>query len=139
MFAKTALKCLGALPVLVFALALAGCGGGPDGKNSVSGKVTHGGQPVAGTVTFIDGSNKEYASPISPEGKYLIPNLPTGPMKITVKGVPAVPPGPGTKEAMPGVPTASGVAPSPKYAKPDNGLTYDVRAGEQTKDIDLKP
>jgi hypothetical protein len=105
--------------------------------------VTQGGQAVAGTVLFIDSANKEYASPIAADGKYQVIGLPTGTAKIIVKGsgVGGTAPGLGAKdkESMPTAGAAGGVAPNAKYAKPDNGLTYEVKTGEQTYDIELKP
>lgn len=139
MLRTTALKCLGAVPVLVFALALTGCGGGSSGKTSVTGKVTQGGQPVAGSVTFIDSSNKEFGSPIAPDGKYQVFGLATGQAKILVKGATTTTPNtPAMKEAITVGGPSGGVAPNAKYAKADNGLTFDVKAGEQEYNIELK-
>lgn len=141
MFARITLKLFCSASVLLFALAVVGCGkgGNSDGKVTVSGKVTQGGQPVAGTVTFIDSANKEYGSPIT-DGKYQVIGLPVGQAKITVKGAPKLAPPPGGKEAgaMPMGGGAGGVAPNPQYATVAGGLTYDVKAGDQTYDIDLK-
>jgi hypothetical protein len=72
---------LGASCVLAAALALTGCSDGL-ARTSVSGKVTQAGQPVSGTVAFIDATNKEYASPIGADGHYQIVNPPSGKFKI---------------------------------------------------------
>jgi len=73
-----------------------GCPGGDGAKNSVSGKVTLNGKPVAGTVVFIGADNSEVGtSPIGPEGNYTIVNPTPGPVKILVKGKGAAGSGPG--------------------------------------------
>src|SRR5207302_10780696 len=102
---ETVLKCFGVVPILVFAITLTGCGRGSGGPNTVSGTVMYGGQPVTGSVVFIDGANKEHASPIAPDGKYRIPDLPTGSMKVLVRGTPNVAPGPKTKATISPAPT----------------------------------
>lgn len=142
MFARGVVKLVCSVSLFLFVLALVGCSkGGGDGKNTVTGKVTQGGQPVAGTVTFIDSANKEFASPIGADGKYMVIGPATGQAKITVKGAGGglIAPGGKDKDAAPGAGGVSGVAPNARYAKPDNGLTYEVKAGEQTHDIELKP
>jgi hypothetical protein len=141
MLAKRATRFFGGLcAVLLCSLALAGCGSS-NGRNNVSGTVTQGGQPVAGVVTFIDGANKEYASPISAEGKYQVLNLPTGLMKITVKLPPTVAASNTRGSKAPEMPTPTvtkGATPNPKYARADNGLTFTVSGGDQDYNIDLK-
>ena len=135
MLRESILRRLCALPVL--AVALAGCGGSA-GTNTVSGTVTQGGRPVTGSVVFVDGANKEYASPIAPDGKYHVRNLPAGPMKVLVRGTPKVPPGPKTHAAIvPQAPTG-GITPNAKYATAAGGLTVTVTGGDQSYDIDLK-
>jgi hypothetical protein len=138
MFYQSVLKSSATVPLLVFAISLTGCSRGSSGQNSVSGVVTQGGQPVAGSVLFIDSANKEYASPIAPDGKYFVQNLPNGPMKVLVKGMPAVAPGPKTKVPISSIPTNSGVTPNSKYATATGGLTFTVTGGGQSFDIDLK-
>ena len=61
---------LGVLSLLV-TIAL-GCGGSKGSKDSVSGKVTTGGQPVSGTIEFTFADGKTLASPIGEGGKYSI-------------------------------------------------------------------
>ncbi len=107
----------------------------------MSGKVTQAGQPVSGTVAFIDATNKEYASPIGADGHYQIVNPPSGKLKIVVRGMPALPK---TRAPAPGAdlrPLAltGGTAPHRRYSQPNNGLTVDVKDGEQEFDVTLNP
>jgi len=119
-----------------------GCGG-KTGETVVYGKVTLNGQAVDGSVTFIGSDKKESASPIAPDGKYRIINPPLGAVRIVVKGNPKgagmkeLPKGPG--EAPNATGGGSGVPPPKKYENPENGLTYEVKAGEQEHNIELTP
>jgi len=124
-------------------LLVTGCGGGGKGlTNSVSGKVTLGDKNVAGTVYFVY-SDKETVAPIGVDGMYTMSNPPAGQVKILVKGDPGrtvAPPVKGGPE-MPSMGGASqGVNPPAKYASPaTSDLTYEVKTGKQTKDLELKP
>lgn len=63
-------------------LALSGCG---PKKGTVSGNVTFGGKPVVwGTVSLFASDNVQYTGQITPEGTYSIPDVPNGPVRITV-------------------------------------------------------
>ncbi len=123
------------------AVTLTGCGGVGKGgaADSVSGKVTLDGQPVAGEVFFVGSDKKEVGSPIGPEGNYEISNPPKGDVLIVVKGKPGIPSIPGAKAApdLPPPPTATGVAPPAKYGQPNNGLKFTVTGGKQVYDIVL--
>jgi len=124
-----------------------GCGSqGP--KNTVSGKVTLKGDPVAGSVVFIGSDNKEVMTHINPDGTYSVPDPAMGENKVLVKGGavggPAPPVLEGTpkdfKGTMPPTTTTKmGVAPPPKYGSPDNGLSFKVTGGAQKYDIELTP
>jgi len=132
-------------------LALAGCG--PSGPSTlVSGSVTYKDKPVTGEITFIGPDGKDAKAPIL-DGKYSVANPPVGLNKIKITGMggdlapaggggkPPIPKDVGGKDAV--APTTStvgaGVAPPAKYASPDNGLKYEVKAGTQTKDFPLEP
>lgn len=136
-FARTLATCGFATALL----ALLGCGGGGGGsKDSVSGKITHNGQSVAGTVTFVGADKQEHNGPIM-DGKYTVGNLPKGEYQVLVKGItpggtPLVPVK--GEKAAEGAGAASGAAPPEKYSKPGNGLTFTSAGGEQKHDIDLK-
>jgi len=125
-----------------------GCGSGPQGaKNSVSGTVKMGGENVAGTVAFVGSDPNPKETPIKPDGTYQVDDPPTGQVKIVVKGMggpggaPAgVKPAPGGPEmpSMPGM--AKGATPPAKYGSPaSTPLTYDVKPGKQTHNIELTP
>jgi hypothetical protein len=140
---------LGRLLLLAGVLVGAGCGGGGgSAKNEVSGKVTLGEKPVAGTVVFVTSDNKELSGPIGPGGVYTIADPPVGQAKIYIKAAPnsgglIAPP---TTKGGPEIPKdgpvggAAGVAPPAKYTSAaTSGLTFDVKAGKQTYDIPLTP
>jgi hypothetical protein len=122
---------------------LAGCGGGKkedESKPNVSGKVTRGEKPVAGTVFFITADNKEFSANIGPDGSYALADAPVGSVKIYIKpGQALVAPKGGPEMPKDGPTATQGVPPPPKYQSPaTSGLTYDVKAGKQTYDIPLK-
>jgi hypothetical protein len=94
-----------------------------------------------GTVTFLDSSNKFLASSAISDGKYAIKVPVLGPVKITVTTPSSSPGGRGRK-----VPTKSkGGAPisvisiPAKYGSADqSGLTYTVKSGSNTYNIELQ-
>jgi len=122
---------------------VAGCGGQ---KAQVTGKVSYKGTALGnGTVTFHPKVGaRVMGAAIQPDGTYRIDDAPVGEVTITVETVrpahtPPMPPG------MPGAdrmgPTASGkyVPIPPTYKDPAvSTLTYTVKPGEQTYDIELK-
>jgi hypothetical protein len=70
------------LGALCFLLAVSGCG---SRGGTVSGKVTHKGKPVVwGTVSVYASDGVQYPGMITAEGTYSIPNVPSGPVKLTV-------------------------------------------------------
>ena len=125
-------------------VTLAGCGGkGSGAKNTVSGKVTMNGQVVAGQVVFV-GGNKEYPSPIGPDGNYQIIDPPNGEYVVLVKppiGGTISPKGVGGGKGsdLPGTGAGTGTPPPAKYGTAAGGLKFTVSGGEQKNDIDLKP
>jgi hypothetical protein len=126
---------------LAASLSLAvGCGG----RDRVAGKVTLNGAPVkGGVVTFLVGQEQKAGS-INAEGEYVVERPPRGAARVTVQGAATelrmpVPRRAAGKDArqLP-APAASDALPG-KYAKPDNGLTFEVTGGRQTFDIALTP
>ena len=126
-------------------ILIAGCGGG---KGNVTGKVSYKGQPLPyGNVQFST-SGGAFVSEIASDGSYSISGVPTGSAKITVNCQ-----DPGYVEYMKALSSAGRdpKAPKPK-GKPEDfdriptkynsfetsGLTYDVKSGNTTFDIDLK-
>lgn len=134
-------RVIGLVAVACAALALAGCGGKPaDGGDSVSGKVTLNGQPVAGRVAFVGADKKETITVTGPDGRYSIANLPKGELQVFVRS--AALPKPVTPRGVqppPGLPAAVGVAPPARYAQAKHAQKLTVTGGAQTFDIDLKP
>jgi hypothetical protein len=139
-------RLLAALPLLAAIIWAAGCGGGKGKTDSVSGKVTLDGKPVAGEITFICSDGKEFKSPLTQDGGYSIIAPPKGVAKIGVKGMLLGLGGTLKKadskggESLATGPGSSGVAPPAKYADPaKSGLTYDIKGGSETHDIALSP
>jgi len=142
LYRKFTMRLRFAFIVATFLFAL-GCGSGGGGaNNSVSGKVTYNGKGVGGTISFV-GTDKKVDSPIL-DGEYKIDNPPMGNVKVAVVGMPdsgaIVPKDPkgGKSTDVTGKAESRGVSPPVKYALPDNGLTYEVKAGKHTHNIDLK-
>jgi len=136
------------LAILVAILSgVTGCDKGPKGaKDSVSGTVKMNGENVTGTVAFVGSDNTNKESPIKPDGTYQIDDPPQGQVKVLVKGMggptgaPALKPPAGGPEmpSMPGM--GKGATPPAKYASAaTTPLTYDVKPGKQTFNIDLAP
>jgi hypothetical protein len=144
--------------LLLLALAT-GCAS----KSTITGKVTYQDKPLTGgVVLFVSESGKGTGrSEIGTDGSYTIENMPTGQAKIAVDTTSAQgtqPPGANAPKGMmppPGtdVPSASaksgvygsgnsarGAAVIPdQYKNADtSGLTYTVKGGSQTHNIDLK-
>ena len=124
---------------------VAGCGGG---KGNVSGKVTYEGKPLSfGTVQFMSPAGA-VGTEIGEDGSYSLSGVPVGMSKIAVtcqdpkfveymKALsassrdPKLPKPKGNPEDFNKIPT--------KYGDFGlSGLTYEVKTGSQTHNIDLK-
>jgi hypothetical protein len=112
----------------------------------VSGKVTFQGEPVpAGSVIFVHADGATISGSIH-EGSYSIAKVPTGACTILVVSLPAPRSiwNPEKKEQMGGEDTsAESRDPRPLPSRyndaKESDLQYEVRTGQQTYDIDLKP
>ncbi|HJZ58715.1 MAG TPA: carboxypeptidase-like regulatory domain-containing protein [Gemmataceae bacterium] len=105
---------------LVAAMAI-GCGAQTAGKNTLSGKVTAHGRPVADVALVVTGPDgKTSGGTTNPEGVYLIPDPPKGQLQFHF-----IPAGP-AKKSVP-----------EKYVKPGNGLGLEYTGGKRTYDIEL--
>lgn len=123
----------------VFALIVAGCG---KRMGEVAGTVSYQGKALpSGQVTFFSADKQVVGGASITEGKYKVPQVPPGSVKITVTTPPPInqmanrnaPPRP---EGMP--PPLESIAIPPKYGNPDqSGLTYEVKPGSQEHPIDL--
>lgn len=117
---------------LFLALGASGCGNS-EGGNTLSGTVKLDGTPVPGGMIKAlpaGGSDTALRSAlIGDNGHYYMPNVPTGAVKFAVEG-------PG-KSSAPNAPPPAVVVPA-KYSNPDqSGLTWTVKEGSNTHDIDL--
>src|SRR5262249_32319157 len=130
--------------ILLLVLLTSGCSSrNPEGK--VTGKVTFKGNTLySGTVVFVDAEGKRAYGPISNEGRYQIPRVLAGPVKIAVKNHSAGPPKGLHAKDSPGdrgqaVYTSSPDFPK-RYEDPETSrLRYEVRKGEQEYNIELIP
>jgi hypothetical protein len=119
----------------------------------VSGIVTYDGRPLpSGTVLFHGENGRVEHALISPDGAYTIAEAPQGAVRITVHPHASAPlafptrgkPPPQATENLPSAGTEKRdgkfVDVPSRYRDPDSsGLTFEVRAGSQKHDIDLRP
>ncbi|HEX4608605.1 MAG TPA: carboxypeptidase-like regulatory domain-containing protein [Urbifossiella sp.] len=138
------LTCLIALPALA-----AGCGRGPA---EVSGRVTCGGKAVTGgSVILYCADGQIVRGLLGPDGRYAIPNVPHGPVVVTVQAHARVPDGMKMRQTLPPSvngpippatdrPVAEKVAPvPPRYALPEeSGLSLVVDRPRVGYDIALE-
>ena len=135
------------LLILAASLGAAGC----SSTGTVKGKVSyHGAVVKGGTVTFFYGDGRGIPIGILEDGSYTLDRLPLGQVKVCVDTSALDPkkhkrysyaPPPGAK-APPGFSPTSPevyVAIPAKYADPaKTDLAYEVTAGTQTHDIEMK-
>jgi hypothetical protein len=126
-------------------VGVTGCPSKDGSANQVSGKVTLGGEAVAGTVIFVGPDGKEKPTPIMANGNYKLDDPPLGKCKVLVKGMGGAIGGPiAAKDASAGTKDApklggGGAAPPAKYGDvKTTDLEFEVKAGKQTIDIPLK-
>jgi hypothetical protein len=113
----------------------------------VSGKVFFEGRPLeSGTVTFIGQNDYKAYCVIGRDKTYSFDNVPVGSVKIAFASHHRVPAGFGSVKPPPNVPHAKEEPPATalpipeKYKNPEeSGLTYTVKAGQQTFHIKLNP
>jgi hypothetical protein len=130
--------------LVAVALAPTGCGStnANSAPDSISGKVTLNGSPVAGQVVIVGSDKKEYPSPIALDGSYYIAGVPAGEARVLVKGMTVVAPPKGkiaAKGELPALPVGSGVAPPARYGTRASDLKVAVTGGVQKHDIALTP
>jgi hypothetical protein len=140
------MDCRRGLGLWLLALTAVGCGGG---QGTVSGRVRFRGEPLpSGRVTFVcEGGDKPVLTADVRDGAYTIPGAPVGPAKVAVATypvrttpVPNMPPDVLPPGGGPAAPAGKYVALPARYGDPEqSGLSYTVRKGHQTHDIDLEP
>lgn len=127
---------------------LAGCGGDSAGPKvgTMTGKITYKGAPLTnGTVQVHGADGRGGSGPITADGTYTVGDAPLGDVTITVKvlgsamsGMKPVARPPGTP-AMPGESDKAPVTIPANYGdKAKSGLTFTIKSGTQTNNIDLK-
>ena len=134
--------------------ACAGCGG-DSGKATVTGKVAYKGAPVTGgTLTLYPADGPAYPITINPDGTFNISGAPIGAMGVGIKtdnagsaGFPAMPSGrtPPKDAVMPQNQKDYDMSkmgkkvdiPAKYNDLKTSGLTWDIKAGKNTKDFDL--
>jgi|SRR5262249_43502466 len=141
--------------VLLLLAAVPGCGEG--GTATVSGKVVYKGAPVTfGAVAIYGADGKTASGRIDADGHYTVEKVPIGDVKVAV-----LTPNPTTpkvfskggfkskskgkvKDSDSEVPNLGSVgkfvAIPARYKEPDqSGLTFTIKSGSQTIDLELKP
>ncbi len=130
-------RLVGGFVLLALLPLLAGCG---RGWGQVSGTVRYQGKPLPkGSITFYDEANQAVSSPIDADGKYTMPKVAAGKIKVAValpmyiamagddKGAAKMR---AEQRTLPSLPV--------RYADTEkSGLNRDVKAGSQTIDFDL--
>jgi hypothetical protein len=124
----------------LLALAASGCG---KSTGNVSGKVTYQGNPLpGGYVNFMNQGEQNITktSEIKADGSYSVSGLPVGTAKISVQGLSARRladlPGQGGKDEK--IQQKEVFVP-PQYGNSEtSGLTYEVKPGSQSHEIELK-
>jgi hypothetical protein len=82
-FHRIALITLTGLGLLIYWF-MGGCAGEPVGA-SITGVVTSNGKPVVGgTVSVLASDNRIYQGTIGPDGRYEVPGVPNGPVRVAV-------------------------------------------------------
>jgi hypothetical protein len=129
-----------AIVLVLLTLAAAGCG-----RGDVSGKVTYKGKPLVwGTVQFEGSDNLLKQDNINSDGTFNVRGVATGEAKVAVSSI-----NPQSSDFQVRVregekpkprPKVEGWFPIPeKYNTPyKSGLTYEIKRGENTIDIELK-
>jgi hypothetical protein len=126
------------VPFALLLLAAVGCA---PATTDVSGTVKYQGKPVpAGSVTLVDSSGVVHQGDIGTDGRYSIPKVMVGSVRIAVSvpksGLNKPPPFGGKPEDLPKLPPNLPEVPL-ELASPDtSGLTGTVTAG-QPLDIDI--
>jgi hypothetical protein len=134
--------------MIVTLIAATGCAG--RGVGTVSGRVTFKGKPVAsGGVVMVADEGPPISATINEDGTYVCRNVPAGTVKIGVVSPNDVMEARERKAQKPGIAEAGDLGkfdpakwfPIPsKYANYMNSpLTFEVKKGENTFDIDLEP
>ena len=125
----------------VILIAVSGCGGSGTGPKrtygEVTGKVTYKGESLKmGKVIFQPPSGQPVAGDIKPDGTYSLQGV-VGPNTVMIVSRDAAP----TPNASAGPLTS---VPPPKshvpeiYGTPKSNLAFEVKAGKNTADFDLK-
>jgi hypothetical protein len=145
-FVTRSMRRLITMLVLTPGLVAIGCAGG-DKPASVSGKVTYNGKPVtSGTVVLIGEGKNSDPGAVQADGTYAIARAPLGRVKVAFDNPPPVqsrPASPAQKndpEFQEQAQEAARYVKTPeKYKDPDqSGLSFELRRGKNTCDIDLK-
>jgi len=132
------LTCLASLILPLVFFGASGCGS-KEGANSVSGKITLKGDPVNAKVKFV-GGGKEAEGATTLDGSYTVNNPPVGSCKVYVTAMPGAVINPTPVKDAPSMGGKSpGVPPPAKYGTEAGAITYEVKPGKQTYNIELEP
>ncbi|NBU75961.1 MAG: hypothetical protein EBS30_12185 [Planctomycetes bacterium] len=123
---------------------VSGCGGDSAGPKvgTMTGKITYKGAPLSnGTVQVFSADGRGGSGPITADGTYTA----LGDVTITVKVLASAMTGMKPVARPPGTPAMPGESDKPPVTIPANygdkaksGLTFTIKSGTQTNNIDLK-
>jgi hypothetical protein len=143
--------CCWLLSLLALALPLSGCGPReyrlPETGATLEGKVTYAGKPVPAAMIIVAGESGGATGNIGEDGRFLIPNVPVGAVKLAVNTDAAKGQMIGQNMAQAYQASKEGKkAPAPrfldvpkKYHDPNaSGLTTTIKEGVNTFDIVLQ-
>ena len=129
--------------VLLVAAMLAGfttlgCGSG-SGKASITGVVKCNGEPLpSGVITFVTPQQSEHSNIV--DGKYSIPSIEAGKIKVTVATFNFSTAGASPSGAAAQAPVGKYVPINQKYNNVDSsGLDFEAKSGAQTKNFEVSP
>jgi hypothetical protein len=125
--------------IVALSLFLVGCGGGDQGRYTVTGKVTFQGQPVEqGEITFEDpAAGQVNSSPLGSGGSYSL-EVPAGDFKVSV--APPLIEMKGTADSPPDMVRNPAVKNIPKkyWVQETSGLSAKVDKNAKAFDFELK-
>jgi hypothetical protein len=138
---------MGVFVLLSSLIFISGCGGNSAGPKvgSMTGQITYKGVPLnSGYVQVYGEDGRGGSGPITAEGVYTVGDAPLGNITITVHAIASAMSKMNSTARPPGTPAMPGESNNPpvtipsKYSdKAKSGLTFTIKSGTQTNNINL--